>query len=448
MNSFDHLKCDEILTPAATHDLQNTPCERSDEVSVQTSSTKKNFTKECMDNAVDSALSQVFSNWLGADAVGKRSSCSGDSNDDFPVRKQPKTFFEHASMMDEVKTVSLAKGEQVEEYKEYLRQQATIFENENIAETPADSGVTDEEFEFLFNMHWKRNYEDSIDFYDTAQKALFLLKRAKRAIFSQSKPEIKFHTKVSNNVDVMKMHLKNANKTDRQNKYAFLKYYKIPKDENDADKEVDKVFYVDEYFKSNKTCKLLEEICKNMWIAVRCFCIACCYDDISFDKKAYNKFIADGEIANIGTFMCGYLDRYVLQSVGYQIFKGETTSTFLFNLFEKFDIQANDCVHSTARKNLRITFILIKKCYKSLPSNVALFCFLSSLKTHDVSYNLQQMAHFVVIPEDMENLVVAQDASGNVQKSITFIKEELEKFSLLLLTNTENVPTSPGYDPS
>jgi hypothetical protein len=83
-----------------------------------------------------------------------------------------------------------------------------------------------------------------------------------------------------------------------------------------------------------------------------------------------------------------------------------------------------------------------------LPSNVALFCFLDSLKKHDVLFDLQQMAYFVVIPEDIANSVVAQDASWDIQKSSTFIKEELEKFSLLLLTNTENVPTSPGYDPS
>ena len=83
-----------------------------------------------------------------------------------------------------------------------------------------------------------------------------------------------------------------------------------------------------------------------------------------------------------------------------------------------------------------------------LPSNVALFCLLASLKKHDVLYDVLQMANFVVIPENTGNLIIAPDASEDIQKSIVFIERELETFESLLQKNTENVPTSPMYDPS
>jgi len=448
MNICDYLQCDEFLAQSATHTVQITPGERSDEVSVLTSSTKKFSTQECIDEAVDGAISQTVSIWLGATVLSKRGSCSESSKEELPVRKQAKMSCEDASMMDSAKSVSVAPAENLEEYQAYLRRHAGIFQTEILAETPADSRVTEAEFDLLFRRRWRSTSERVIKFDDVAQQALFLLIKAKRAIFSQRNPEIKFHERVSDNVDDMKKQLEIANAIHLSEKSVTLKFFIIKKDKDDVDEEPDKVYFVDEYFKSHKTCHLLKEICKDMWLVVRCGSLASLYDDSNFEKYVYYHRIAREKIADIGEYMRSYLDLYVLESVDLQPFTVETTFTFLENLFEKFDIGVKDCVHSTARKNLKITFIMIEECYTMLPSNVALFCLLSSLKTHDVCYDVRQMANFVVIPENMGNLIIAPDASEDIQKSIVFIEGGLETFESLLQKNTENVPTSPTYDPS
>jgi len=430
--------------------MSNTPGKCSDEIPVLTCSTKKISAAASIAAALDRGIKISVNNFLG-----KRSSGSENSKEEFPMKKHAKI-----SCGDESRMVRLS-VENLEEYNLSLPKQAVIFEKE-IGSIHSRTHVTQEELYFILKMHCKKkseygpkkvieceNEDAAQQALDAAQQALFLLIRAKRWIFSHSKIETEFREGVSNNEDVMREELGVANMLeDTRRIHENLQYIEVPADTEDIEKKAHKILFVDEYMNSGKTAGLLSEICKDMWLVVRCVYIISTRDSSDFDKIDYNGNIDDEKIVNIGAYMRSYMDIYLLRSVNFRAVIVQSTSTFLYNLFEKFNFLVKDCVHSTARKNLQITFMLIKECYKSLPSNVALICFLASLKTHDVSYDLRQMAYFVVIPEDMENLVVAQDASVDIQKSITFIEEELEKFSLLLKKNTENVPTSPGYDPS
>ena len=427
------LKCDEILMNS------NTPGKCSDEIPVQTCSTKKISTEESISAALDRGIEICVNEFLR-----KRSSGSENSEEEFPMKKHSKI-----SCGDESK-LNLLSLENILEYRLYLLKHGVIFERE-IGSNESRTLVTERELDFIFKKHWTKQSEfgpkkvmESEDD-EAEQQALFLLIRARKSIVSLSKTETEFREGVSNNEDVMRKELGVANTlSNEENMDRFLQYIEVPPNEEEFEPEAYKILFVDEYMKSGKTARLLSEICNEMWLVFRCVYIILTFDSSEFDKIDYNVNFRYENIGTIGDYMKLYMDFYLLELVDFRVGVVQSTKTFLYNLFEKFDIQVTDFVHSTARKNLRITFVMIENFYTMLPSNVALFCFLDSLKKHDVLFDLQQMAYFVVIPEDIANSVVAQDASWDIRKSSTFIEEELEKFSSLLLTNTENVPMSPG----
>jgi hypothetical protein len=450
----------------------NTPGKCSDEIPVPTCSTKKISTEESISAALDRGIEICVNEFLR-----KRSSGSENSEEEFPMKKHSKI-----SCGDESK-LNLLSLENILEYRLYLLKHGVIFESE-IGSNESITLVTERELDFIFKKHWtkqsefcpkkvmeskddeakqqalfKKHWTKQSEFgpkkvmesedEEAEQQALFLLIRARKSIVSLSKTETEFREGVSNNEDVMRKELGVANTLSNGKKmHRFLKYIEVPADKNEFQPKAHKILFVEEYKKSGKTARLLSEICNDIWLVFRCVYIILARDSNAFDKIDYHSNFYYEDIGTIGDYMKLYMDFYLLELVDFRVGVVQSTKTFLYNLFEKFDIQVTDFVHSTARKNLRITFVMIENFYTMLPSNVALFCFLDSLKKHDVLFDLQQMAYFVVIPEDIANSVVAQDASWDIQKSSTFIKEELEKFSLLLLTNTENVPTSPGYDPS
>jgi len=427
------LKCDEILMNS------NTPGKCSDEIPVQTCSTKKISTEESISAALDRGIEICVNEFLR-----KRSSGSENSEEEFPMKKHSKI-----SCGDESK-LNLLSLENILEYRLYLLKHGVIFERE-IGSNESRTLVTERELDFIFKKHWTKQSEfgpkkvmESEDD-EAEQQALFLLIRARKSIVSLSKTETEFREGVSNNEDVMRKELGVANTlSNEENMDRFLQYIEVPPNEEEFEPEAHKILFVEEYKKSGKTARLLSEICNDIWLVFRCVYIILARDSTAFDKIDYHSNFYYEDIGTIGDYMKLYMDFYLLELVDFRVGVVQSTKTFLYNLFEKFDIQVRDFVHSTARKNLRITFVMIENFYTMLPSNVALFCFLDSLKKHDVLFDLQQMAYFVVIPEDIANSVVAQDASWDIRKSSTFIEEELEKFSSLLLTNTENVPMSPG----
>jgi len=427
------LKCDEILMNS------NTPGKCSDEIPVQTCSTKKISTEESISAALDRGIEICVNEFLR-----KRSSGSENSEEEFPMKKHSKI-----SCGDESK-LNLLSLENILEYRLYLLKHGVIFERE-IGSNESRTLVTERELDFIFKKHWTKQSEfgpkkvmESEDD-EAEQQALFLLIRARKSIVSLSKTETEFREGVSNNEDVMRKELGVANTlSNEENMDRFLQYIEVPPNEEEFEPEAHKILFVEEYKKSGKTARLLSEICNDIWLVFQCVYIILARDSTAFDKIDYHSNFYYEDIGTIGDYMKLYMDFYLLELVDFRVGVVQSTKTFLYNLFEKFDIQVRDFVHSTARKNLRITFVMIENFYTMLPSNVALFCFLDSLKKHDVLFDLQQMAYFVVIPEDIANSVVAQDASWDIQKSSTFIEEELEKFSSLLLTNTENVPMSPG----